>query len=147
MLACSKGAIYAITGSSFAVTSSRFQNNTSSSGGAVTLMGCGAKAKTSTIVQSVFSGNEAVTGNGGAVRSQSCPALAMSDVTFDNNVAKQVRPLKISVMHCCRCHLSDSNNPQSCLDAGRRCSVHVELRVNGRYTHTLYVHRKQRGSR
>jgi hypothetical protein len=57
----------------------------------VSLIGCGAAAKTSTISQSTFSGNLALIGNGGAVRSQSCPPLVVKDTAFDSNEAKQVR--------------------------------------------------------
>ncbi len=87
----SKGAFYATSGSSFTITKSQFVNNSASSGGAVSLIGCGAAAKTSTISQSTFSGNLALIGNGGAVRSQSCPPLVVKDTAFDSNEAKQVR--------------------------------------------------------
>lgn len=98
LVSCSKGAIYATTRSSLTIKSSRFQNNTSGSGGAISLIGCGAKAKTSTITHSVFSNNQAVTSNGGAIRSQSCPAFAIADTTFAHNIAKKVRLPHHSVM-------------------------------------------------
>ena len=151
MLSCSKGAIYAITGSSFTITSSRFVNNTSSSGGALTLMGCGAKAKVSSIAKSVFNGNEAVTGNGGAVRSQSCPALVISDTTFSTNVAKLVRSVIASWAASSKhivCNVHTHANAAWCyLDVGWCCSVHGKLRVNSRHARTLHVHREQRSYR
>ena len=105
---CSKGAFYATSGSSFTITSSHFVNNSASSGGALSLLGCGGKAQPSTISQSIFSGNQALSGNGGAIRSQSCPPFTVSATTFDGNKAQQVRMLQ----YRCRCIFSPFQLPK-----------------------------------
>ncbi len=48
------------------------------------------RAGTSSIAGSIFAGNTAQAGFGGAVRSAGCPSLAISATTFASNYAKQV---------------------------------------------------------